>query len=241
MEANELFIPINKATSSDVFKEILSQVIDNIKKGNLKSGDSLPAERTMATTLGISRPMLREVLKSLELLGIIKSVQGSGNIISENLEDCMITPLSVMFSLMNSSLSDAVVLRSAIETKLSMMAAEKCTQMNAAELTLLMEKLRTAGTMEERIEIDRQFHNKISEIADNKILNSISLAASDLVSDIIRAYHIRSYSNSETLDDFLRVHNEITNKIVEHDTMGVYYAMKEHMYLLNNTLIEGNK
>ncbi|MCR4840154.1 MAG: FCD domain-containing protein [Lachnospiraceae bacterium] len=236
METTVLFTPIDKESSTDIFKEILTQVIDNIKTGNLKPGDSLPAERAMAETLGISRPVLREVLKSLELLGIINSVQGSGNVISENLENCMITPLSVMFSLMNSSLSDAVVLRSAIETKLSMLAAEKCNNINAAELTLLLEKLRTAETMEERIEIDNQFHRKISEIADNKILYAISLAASDLVSDIIREYHLRRSRSNDTLDKFIEVHAEIVDKIIKQDAVGVYYAMKEHMYLLHNTI-----
>ena len=58
------------------FDGILNQIIDNIQNGHLKAGDALPAERTMAETMGVSRPAVREVLRALELLGIIKTVPG---------------------------------------------------------------------------------------------------------------------------------------------------------------------
>lgn len=34
------------------FDGILNQIIDNIQNGHLKAGDALPAERTMAETMG---------------------------------------------------------------------------------------------------------------------------------------------------------------------------------------------
>lgn len=35
------------------FDGILNQIIDNIQNGHLKAGDALPAERTMAETMGV--------------------------------------------------------------------------------------------------------------------------------------------------------------------------------------------
>ena len=49
------------------FDGILNQIIDNIQNGHLKAGDALPAERTMAETMGVSRPAVREVLRALEI------------------------------------------------------------------------------------------------------------------------------------------------------------------------------
>lgn len=37
------------------FNGILNQITDNIQSGRLKAGDALPAERTMAETMGVSR------------------------------------------------------------------------------------------------------------------------------------------------------------------------------------------
>ena len=50
------------------FDGILNQIIENIQNGSLKAGAALPAERTMAETMGVSRPAVREVLRALELL-----------------------------------------------------------------------------------------------------------------------------------------------------------------------------
>ena len=46
------------------FNGILNQITDNIQSGRLKAGDALPAERTMAETMGVSRPAVREALRA---------------------------------------------------------------------------------------------------------------------------------------------------------------------------------
>lgn len=46
------------------FDGILKQIIENIQTGRLKAGDGLPAERTMAETMGVSRAAVREVLRA---------------------------------------------------------------------------------------------------------------------------------------------------------------------------------
>ena len=81
------------------FDGILNQIIENIQNGNLKAGAALPAERTMAETMGVSRPAVREVLRALELLGIVKPVPGGGNYITEDLDTWLIGPLSILFKL----------------------------------------------------------------------------------------------------------------------------------------------
>ena len=60
-----------KITEERAFDGILAQIIENIRRGELKPGDTLPAERVMAESLGVSRPAVREVLRALELMGIV--------------------------------------------------------------------------------------------------------------------------------------------------------------------------
>ena len=83
------------------FNGILNQITDNIQRGRLKAGDALPAERTMAETMGVSRPAVREALRALEFLGIIKPVPGGGNYIADDLDSWLIGPLSILFKLNN--------------------------------------------------------------------------------------------------------------------------------------------
>ena len=90
------------------FNGILNQIIENIQNGSLKAGDALPAERTMAEIMGVSRPAVREALRALELLGIVKPVPGGGNYITEDLDTWLIEPLSILFKLNISAPESAV-------------------------------------------------------------------------------------------------------------------------------------
>ncbi len=46
--------------------------------GGLRPGDRLPSERALAEQLGVGRPSVREALKVLEALGVVRSSPGQG-------------------------------------------------------------------------------------------------------------------------------------------------------------------
>lgn len=53
-------------------------LVDTIRRGGWSVGERLPAERRLASDLGVSRNTLRGVLKRLEVRGMIDIRQGSG-------------------------------------------------------------------------------------------------------------------------------------------------------------------
>jgi len=55
-----------------ISEQVSGRIVAMIKSGNLKSGDKLPTEQQMCLALGISRPPLREALKALTLIGVLK-------------------------------------------------------------------------------------------------------------------------------------------------------------------------
>ena len=66
-----------------VYMQVVEQVRDLIKSGKLKPGDKLPPERILAERLGVSRPSIREGIVALEILGLVVSRGGKGNIIND--------------------------------------------------------------------------------------------------------------------------------------------------------------
>lgn len=62
-----------------VFKQIRSYIIEN----KLQPGDYLPTEQTFYTQLGVSRNVLREAIKSMELMGMVESCAGRGTVVKE--------------------------------------------------------------------------------------------------------------------------------------------------------------
>ena len=64
----------------EVFK---SYLIKQLTTGRLKSGDPLPSERSLATTLRISRDTLRQAFADLENEGLIRRKRGAGTYVEE--------------------------------------------------------------------------------------------------------------------------------------------------------------
>lgn len=70
-----MFKNINKDKISDV---IIKQIREAIIYGQIKPGDQLPPENKLIEQFGVSRYTLRESLKALENIGLIKIRKGAG-------------------------------------------------------------------------------------------------------------------------------------------------------------------
>ncbi|HWM15327.1 MAG TPA: GntR family transcriptional regulator [Microbacterium sp.] len=57
---------------------VLEKIESDLLDGRLVPGDRLPPERELASTLGVGRSSVREALRVLEVLGLIRTASGSG-------------------------------------------------------------------------------------------------------------------------------------------------------------------
>lgn len=230
-----MFKEVNKERP---FDEILDQIIENIQKGNLKQGDALPAERQMAEKLGVSRPVVREVLRALELLGIVTTVRGGANYISEDLEHCLIGPLSILFRLNNSSVRQTQQLRAALEEAAAGLAAENCTPVDAAELQLILARLEAEEEEGIRANLDRDLHIKIGKMAGNPMIFSVMSASTQLTENVIngiRAYIMQKKHSVQEVDE---QHRRLVETIVNHKVSQAEACMQEHMRTVGKYIME---
>ena len=223
------------------FDGILNQIIENIQNGSLKAGAALPAERTMAETMGVSRPAVREVLRALELLGIVKPVPGGGNYITEDLDTWLIEPLSILFKLNNGYLRQNQQFRAALERESAILAARKCTPLNAAELWMILARLDAAEDEKIRGKLDRELHQKIAKIADNPMIYSVLAAADQLTESIVsgtRDYIMKKNNSAREVDD---QHHRLVEAIINGDAEQAERCMSEHMDTIERYMEEMQK
>src|SRR5947208_4801920 len=57
---------------------VLRHVEAELAAGRIRVGDRLPGERALATQLGISRASVREGIRVLDAMGVIRTAVGSG-------------------------------------------------------------------------------------------------------------------------------------------------------------------
>lgn len=223
------------------FNGILKQIIENIQKGTLKAGAALPAERVMAETMGVSRPAVREAIRALELLGIVQSVPGGGNYITSDLDSWLIGPLSILFQLNNSYPIQNQQLRAALERECAILAAKKCTPLDAAELLMILARLEGAEDEKTRGELDKELHQKIAKIADNPMLYSVLSAADQLTQDSIsgiRDYIMQKNHSVKEVDD---QHQKLVHAIIKGDAKEAEHCMSQHMETVEKYTLEMQK
>ena len=62
---------------TQTFRQIRPYIIEN----NVQPGDLLPPEQKLSAELGVSRNVLREAIKSMELMGMVSASPGRGTVV----------------------------------------------------------------------------------------------------------------------------------------------------------------
>ena len=63
-------------TSQTLSKRISRELLTSILRGEIASGNALPSEDELASQFDVSRPVVREAVKELAVLGLVESRQG---------------------------------------------------------------------------------------------------------------------------------------------------------------------
>ena len=75
---------IDKDKNKPIYKQLVDEILEDIKQGRLNPEDKLPTERELAERLGISRGTVKKAYKELADNGVIEVIQGSGSDIHNN-------------------------------------------------------------------------------------------------------------------------------------------------------------
>ncbi|MGO1412551.1 MAG: FadR/GntR family transcriptional regulator, partial [Microbacterium sp.] len=66
------------AETPKAWRSVLDRVEADLFSGRLGPGDRLPGERELASTMGVGRSSVREALRVLEVMGVVRTAVGSG-------------------------------------------------------------------------------------------------------------------------------------------------------------------
>ena len=166
---------------------------------------------------------------------------GGGNYIADDLDSWLIGPLSILFKLNNGYIRQTQQLRAALEREQAILAARKCTPLDAAELLRLLSNIDKAEDEEIRGELDKELHMKIAKIADNPMIYSVLAAADKLMENIISG--TRKFIMKKNRPEF-RVdeeHQRLVEAIINNDENRAEQCMSEHMKTVEKCMEEMRK
>ncbi len=225
---------IPRMTMSD---EVISRFKDLIARRVLVPGGRLPPERTLAEALDVSRPTLRQGLRALQILGVIRSRQGSGSYLSDHPSDILKAPLEFALAMKGDMTGDMFEARFAIELKLAELAAQRRTETDLREMRAALDAMQAAmGDAELWCKHEIRFHNAIVQAARNSVLATIMEMLSHLLLES-RKQTVRllnDYSGS------YRLHDNVFQAIEAGDPARATAAMVEHFSVLAHMRRDGN-
>ena len=194
---------IQKKSLADMIAETLKQ---QITEGTYSVGDKLPTEPELMKTFGVGRSSVREAVKLLVNMGVVRVQQGSGTFVAvpSNNDD-----VNIKMSTADRTELDEV--RKILDIAIVEKAVARRTEKDIERMRASLEKRKVnaeKGLLEECIEADLNFHIAIADAAHNRILADIyRSAATHLLSEFNRIYNgTDCFINSQTSHEKLLKH-----------------------------------
>lgn len=214
-----------------VTDEVISRFRDLILQGVLTPGCKLPSERELVDVLGVSRPTLRQALKALQFLGIIRSRQGDGSYLEESTSEILKAPLDFAVAMKGRGQHDLMETRLTIEVKVAALAADRRTVDDLEHLQTALDGMRrSAGVPDAWCAHDIEFHARVVDAAKNAVMASVF----EMLSHLLLASRMETVRQLTDYAGSLRSHEQILEAIRRKDAVGAGEAMAEHFRLIDD-------
>lgn len=162
-----------KSLAEEVAKHLQSQITE----GKLKEGEKLSTEPELMKKFGVGRSTIREAVKMLVNMGLLKVQQGRGTFVQKQI--LLNEPFEQR--LKRADIQELHEVRKILEAAIAERAAKRCTEEDLKEIQeyILQRKLfAETNQLEKCIEADINFHVAIAKATHNEILFEIYKNAS---------------------------------------------------------------
>lgn len=229
-----MFRPIKRKR---LYVEVMEQIQQLLADGTLRPGDKLTSERELADRLKVSRSSIREAFSALDLMGILESRPGEGTFVRSVPAEEVYKPLALMLLLETKNNYDVLEVRKVLESESAYLAAERVTGENLKKMKkclLDMEKDIESGSDGEGP--DASFHFTIAESTQNKVMEKLMHAISDLVVFTMRLSREKMLKKSGNQEKLYNQHKEIFEAIAAKNPELARTRMCEHLTFVSDEI-----
>ncbi|WP_209370524.1 FadR/GntR family transcriptional regulator [Brevibacterium renqingii] len=223
--------PVSRANTYEL---VIDAIEEQIVAGSLTVGYPLPAERDLASKLGVSRASVREALRVLESLGVVRSSGGSGRgagtFIAAMPSAALTRFLRLHVALTNFSLSDVTETRIQLERSSAVLAAARAGEDALAAINAQLAMMDTPGiSLEVFNDADTAFHVAIAQAAGNQLFSDLTGAIRTSLRTSIFAAFNRIEDQQGLMSELQAQHRAIMAAIVAGDTEEAARLTEEHI------------
>lgn len=208
------------------------QVIQAIKNlllnRQLRSGDRLPNETEIASSVGVSRGSVREAMKILSAMGVVDIRRGDGTYITDTVQRSMIDKLMLSIVMTETDAYELAEIRQIIEIGIVRLCVAHAT---ASQIETLRKAVRAQekAVAEGAFDYDRlmktewDFHNAMVDAANNQLLTTMYT----YILELYMPTRDRELDYEEHMREALRVHPPVVEAIAARDADAGEAAIRE--------------
>ncbi|HEY6100194.1 MAG TPA: FadR/GntR family transcriptional regulator [Anaeromyxobacter sp.] len=209
-----------------LYEEVAKQLREMIGDGRFRPGDRLPPERELVRRFQVSRGSVRDAIRTLEVMGLVRSRQGEGTKVQELTADSLIPPLSAALVPKRELIAELLEIRKIVEPAFAARAAAHATPQEVSGMQVVIRRQREkTRRRESTIEEDSEFHYLVAMASGNSVVNKVV----DVLMDLMRESRARSLQVDGRLERSLEGHTRILRAIERRSPKAAELAMRRHL------------
>lgn len=223
----KLELPLVRALKkSGVLAEILRE---KILSEELREGDSLPSEKEMVESTGISRASVREAISLLEAEGLVRTRPGrnGGATVHKPDAQIMVRPIELLIRGRKLPFHSIIETREALEPAGAQLAALYRTDGDLEKLDALCELLESdIENVKSYLDVNMKWHMAVMQASHNELMIGFIHALSNI---IYSATDIEEFNSLESRWAVARVHRKVVEAIRARDVDAARRRMERHV------------
>ncbi len=207
-------------------EEVANRLLTLIRDRQLRPGTKLPAERSLAGMMDVSRPVVREALRALSLMRVVDIRQGDGTYVTSLEPRQLIAHLDFVFAKDSVALVQLLEARRVVEAGNARLAAFRVTDSQLDAIDALVVSLASCIDDPDRFsELDIAMHEAVCAAANNFLLAQFMT----IVSTLGKVSRERTGGLRTVREAAMRDHQRILDALRAHDPDAAQRAMLEHL------------
>ncbi len=217
--------PVLRTTLSE---QVAVQLASELAANRWKPGERLPSEAELCKAFRVGRSTLREALKSLAFIGLIRMRGGGGSYVAEQPSTYVARSVQDRGLKTEKDVSDLCMTRLLLETECAAMCAQHASAADLEKIAGFVKQMKSAKAREvSRFrELDLGFHLAISHACGNRVLAEVLRHVRIALRELITKSLLLPVGREAAY----KQHREILEALQERNPARARRAMRAHLH-----------
>ncbi len=231
--------PFRSVKQTRISEEVVNQLKGAILSGDYKPGEKIPPERELTEQFQVSRVVIREAIRELELTGFVRIHQGpiGGAYVMDLSFDHLSNAFKDLFLANKLSAAEVIQTRLHVDPEIARLAALTKDEKSIKRLNLALEaELKKEPNHDTRVIRRFEVDHQLAQMCGNRIYQAISKALLDLTREIVLTVKPDStviFNHEE--------HVDIVRAVSTGNAEAAADAVRNHIHAIGDGLIKLEK